>query len=69
MISRHTSKHSPQRQPQDDEGEPVFGERHVAQTNIFDTLGSLFHELDECILETWRTLDYKLKWTTSSSLA
>jgi hypothetical protein len=47
MISRYTSEHSHQRQPQDDEGEPVFGERHVAQTNGFDILGLLFHELDE----------------------
>jgi hypothetical protein len=47
MISRHTSKHSHQRQRQDDEGEPVFGERHVAQTNRFGALGLLFHELDD----------------------
>jgi predicted dehydrogenase len=47
MISRHTSKHSHQRQPQDNEGEPVFGERHVAQIDRFSTLGLLFHELDE----------------------
>jgi hypothetical protein len=46
MISRHTSKHSHQRQPQDDEGKQVFGERHVAQTNRFGTLGWLFHALD-----------------------
>jgi hypothetical protein len=47
MIPRHTSKHSHQRQPQDNEREPVFDERHVAQTDRFGTLSFLFHELDE----------------------